>query len=107
MVSQHVSLEELQALSLDGIPLSPEARQHFDACPDCQQQVACTRQTTAYLVSRLYRSQCPSATTLSYYYLPNALSAEEQLQVTNHLALCPLCLAEFAETRQFLNTSES
>ena len=106
MVRQHVSLEELQALALDRVPLSPDARQHFDACPDCQHQVACIQQTTAYLVSRLYRSQCPSATTLSYYCLPNALTAEEQLQVANHLATCPFCLAEFAETRQFLSTSE-
>ena len=106
MVRQHVSLEELQALSLDGEPLSPDARQHFDGCPDCQKQVACAQQTTAYLVSRLYRSQCPSATTLSYYCLPNTLTEEEQIQVANHLANCPLCLAEFAETRQFLNASE-
>jgi hypothetical protein len=103
MVRQHVSLEELQAFSLDGEPLSPAARQHLDSCPDCQQQVACLQQTTVYLVARLYRSQCPSASTLSYYCLPNALSEKEQRQVTNHLANCPLCLAEFAETRQFLN----
>ena len=106
MVRQHVSLEELQALSFDGVPLSPDAREHFDACPDCQQQVACDQQITAHLVSRLYRSQCPSATTLSYYCLPNTLTKEEQLAVSNHLVTCPLCLAEFAETRRFLNTSE-
>ena len=106
MLRQHVSHEELQALSLDGIPLSPDARQHFDACSDCQQQVIRARQASAYLVSRLYRSQCPSATTLSYYCLPNVLSKEEQLQVTNHLAHCPRCLAEFGESRQFLKRSE-
>jgi hypothetical protein len=103
MVRQHVSLAELQAFSLDGEPLSSAARQHFDGCPDCQQQVACSQQTTASLVARLYRSQCPSASTLSYYCLPNALTEEEQRQVTDHLANCPLCLAEFSETRQFLN----
>ncbi len=105
MVRQHVSLEELQALSLEGEPLSPDARQHFDGCPDCQKLVACTQKTAAYLVSRLYRSQCPSATTLSYYCLPDALTEEEQLQVSRHLARCPLCLAEYTETRLFLHAS--
>jgi anti-sigma factor RsiW len=106
MVSQHVSLEELQAFVLDEESLSHEARHHLATCPDCQYQVACTRQTMAYLTSRLYRSQCPSAETLSFYCLPGALSEEEQRQVTAHLAACPLCLAEFADSRQFLNSSE-
>lgn len=106
MVRQHVSLEELQAFVLDEEPLSPAARQHLDDCPDCQQEVAHSQQATAYLVSRLYRSQCPSTTTLSYYCLPNALTEEERHQVTNHLVNCPLCLAEFADTRQFLSACE-
>lgn len=106
MVRQHVSLEELQAFVLDEEPLSATARRHLADCPDCQQQVARSRQMAAYLVARLYRSQCPTATTLSYYCLPNALTEEEQRQVTSHLANCPLCLAEFADTRQCLNTSE-
>lgn len=106
MVSQHVSLEELQAFVLDEEPLSPAARQHLATCPDCQQQVVRSQKATAYLVSQLYRSQCPSASTLSYYCLPGALSEEEHRQVTSHLTTCPLCLAEFADTRQFLNTSE-
>lgn len=106
MVSQHVSLEELQAFVLDKEPLSPEARYHLTTCPDCQHQVACAQKMTAYLTSRLYRSQCPSAETLSFYCLPGALSEEEQRQVTAHLASCPLCLAEFADTCQFLNSSE-
>jgi|SRR5579883_1808059 anti-sigma factor RsiW len=106
MVSQHVSLEELQAFVLDNEPLSLEARNHLATCPDCQHQVACAQKVTTHLTSRLYRSQCPSAETLSFYCLPGALSEEEQRQVTAHLALCPLCLAEFADTRQFLNSSE-
>jgi anti-sigma factor RsiW len=102
MVRQHVSPEELQAFVLDEEPLSPTARQHLAECPDCQREVADSQKAVSYLVSRLYRSQCPSATTLSYYCLPNALSEEEQRQVTNHLAHCPLCLAEFADSRLFL-----
>ena len=106
MVRQHVRLAELQAFALDKEPLSSVARQHLDGCPDCQQQVARYQQTTICLVSQLYRSQCPSSDTLSYYCLPNALTEEEQRQVANHLANCPLCLAECAESRQFLNISE-
>jgi anti-sigma factor RsiW len=105
MVRQHVSPEELQACVLDAEPLSPTSRQHLDDCPDCQREMADSQRVVTCLVSRLYRSQCPSAATLSYYCLPNALSAEEQHQVTNHLAHCPLCLAEFADTRQFLNSA--
>lgn len=106
MVSQHVRLEELQAFVLDDEPLRPAARQHLDSCPVCQEQIVGTQQATSYLLTRLYRSQCPSASMLSYYCLPGALSEEDQSQVASHLAMCPLCLAEFAETRQFLNTSE-
>lgn len=106
MVRQHVSIEELQAFALDEEPLSPTARQHLAECPDCQQQLACTRKMSAYLVARLYRSQCPPASLLSYYCLPNALTEEEQRQIANHLANCPLCLAEYTDTRQFLATSE-
>jgi hypothetical protein len=107
MVHQHVSFIELQAFALDGEPLSPTAREHFDACPDCQQQVTHSRKTTAYLVSRLYRSQCPPATILSYYCLPDALSEEEHREMTAHLSHCPLCLAEFATTRRFLDIYDS
>ena len=103
MVRQHVSLEDLQALAFDGEPLSPEAKQHFDGCPDCQYQVDYAQQTMASLISRLYRSQCPSSVTLSEYCLPNILTEAEQRQVDNHLAHCPLCYAEFNETRQFFN----
>lgn len=106
MVSQHVSLEELQAFVLDQEPLSAAAWRHLNGCAECLEQVAHSRQATAYLVAQLYRSQCPPATTLSYYCLPGALTEEEYRQVTNHLVNCPLCLAELADTRQFLKTVE-
>lgn len=106
MVCQHISSEALLAFALEREPLSTEARQHLADCPLCQQQVACSQKTAAYLISRIYRSQCPSATTLSYYCLPGALSEEEYSQVTRHLASCPLCAGELAESRQFLEMSE-
>ncbi|HEY0755544.1 MAG TPA: hypothetical protein VGD98_16420 [Ktedonobacteraceae bacterium] len=106
MVSQHVSLEELQAFVLDKEPLSPAAWQHLDSCPTCQEQMANSRQITTYLLAQLYRRQCPSAATLSYYCLPGTLTEEEYSQVSDHLARCPRCLAEFTDSRRFLNTLE-
>ena len=106
MVRQHISSEALLAFALEREPLSRAARQHLDGCPLCQQQVSCSQKTAAYLVSRIYRSQCPSATTLSYYCLPGVLSEEEYAQVSGHVARCPLCAAEIAESRQFLELSE-
>ena len=104
MAHQHTSSEELLAFALDKEALRPAARQHLDDCPLCQDQVALYRQITAYLELHVYRSQCPSATTLSYYCLPGALTDEEYRQVTEHLARCPCCTAELAESRRFLAT---
>lgn len=98
----HASAEELLAFALDGEPLSPTVQQHLNCCPVCQQQVSCYQKTTAYLIPRLYRHQCPSAAILSSYCLPGALTDTDQRQLTEHLAHCPLCASELAETRQFL-----
>lgn len=102
MSRQHACPEELIAFALEGEPLSLAAHQHLAGCPRCQQQVSCYQKVAACLVSRLYRSRCPSATTLSYYCLPGALSAEERHKIAEHLAHCPLCASEYAETRQLL-----
>jgi putative zinc finger protein len=102
MARQHIGLDELLAVALDEEALSPTTRQHFEICPRCQRQAALYRSLAAYLGPRLYRAQCPPATTLSYYCLPGALTDEEHRQITEHLAGCPRCAAELAETRQFL-----
>lgn len=102
MARQHIGPDELLAFALDKEAFSPPARQHFDACSLCQHQAALYQKFAAYLGSRFYRSQCPPATTLSYYCLPGVLTDEEHRQITEHLARCPCCAAELAETRQFL-----
>lgn len=104
MSRQHIRSEELVAFALDGEPPSLYGRRHLGDCLLCQQQAIHYQKTAAYLHSRLYRSQCPSATTLSYYCLPGALPDPQQRQIAEHLAHCPLCAAEWAETRQFLDT---
>src|SRR5258708_7102511 len=102
MVRQHISPEELQAHILDGEPLGATASQHLASCSCCQSALAQERVAIALLTSALYRQHCPSAQTLSYYCLPDALSASEHTRISQHLATCPLCQAEVAETRQFL-----
>ena len=102
MARQHIGPDELLAVALDKESSGPVARQHLANCPRCRHQVALYQRLAAYLGPRLYRAQCPSATTLSYYCLPGALTDEEHRQVTEHLARCPCCAAELAETRQFL-----
>src|ERR1700741_3545033 len=100
----HASQEDLLAFALDQTSLSPAIRQHLERCPLCQQQVTRYQQATAYLLSGLYRSQCPSGAILSYYCLPGVLSNAEHNQVSAHLAHCPLCTSEITETLQFLET---
>ena len=90
--------EELMAFALDDEALSPEAQHHLEQCEVCQQKIARYRQTNASLVARLYRTQCPTSTELSFYSLAGRggekLSPERQQQIASHLLDCPLCMAE-------------
>ncbi len=101
--------EELIAFALDDEVLSQEARHHLEQCEVCQQKVARYRQTNASLVARLYRTQCPSSTELSFYSVGGgsgeggeALSPEGRQQIASHVLDCPLCMAEVEETRRFM-----
>lgn len=104
MYRPHASSEDLLAFALEGQPLRPVVQQHLDRCPTCQRQVG-RYQKTASLIPRLYRSRCPSATALSYYCLPGALTDNEHQQIAEHLVRCPLCMHELVETREFLHVS--
>jgi hypothetical protein len=99
--------EELIAVALDDEVLSQEARYHLEQCEVCQQRVARYRQTNANLVARLYRTQCPTSTELSFYSVSGggdgeALSPERRQQIASHVLDCPLCMAEVEETRRFM-----
>lgn len=95
--------EELIAFALDDEVLSPRARQHLEQCEVCQQKVALYRKTNAGLVARLYRTQCPGATELSFYSLGGeTLTPERRQEIASHLLNCPLCMAEVEETRRFM-----
>ena len=93
--------EELLNFALDAGELPPQARAHLEHCEICQRRLARYQQANNYLVFHLYRSQCPSGTKLSFYCI-GGLSADECMQIAQHLLDCPLCVAEVADTRRFM-----
>ncbi|HLZ61479.1 MAG TPA: hypothetical protein VKR06_31405 [Ktedonosporobacter sp.] len=93
--------EELLSLALDGKPLHPGAKEHFEQCPVCQQRLANYKRFDEVLIARLYRSQCPSATQLNFY-CANLLAVEEVMAITDHLEICPLCVSEVKDIRKIL-----
>ena len=95
--------EELISFALDDEALPAEANNHLQQCETCQIRLARYRQTNTYLLSHLYRSQCPSGQELSLY-CADLVSEEDRIRIANHVLDCPLCANEVAETRKFLQT---
>jgi hypothetical protein len=95
--------EELISFALDDEALPTEANNHLQQCEICQERLARYKQTNAYLLSHLYRSQCPSGQELSLY-CANLVSEDDRIRIANHVLDCPLCANEVAETRAFLRT---
>src|SRR5947207_2579544 len=95
--------EELISFALDDEALPAEANNHLQQCETCQKRLATYKQTNTYLLSHLYRSQCPSGQELSLY-CAGLVSDEDRIRIANHVLDCPLCANEVAETRQFLRT---
>src|SRR5947207_10098170 len=95
--------EELISFALDDEALPAEANNHLQQCETCQKRLATYKQTNTYLLSHLYRSQCPSGQELSLY-CAGLVSDEESFRIANHVLDCPLCANEVAETRKFFRT---
>jgi len=95
--------EELISFALDDEALPTEADNHLQQCETCQKRLTTYKQTNAYLLSHLYRSQCPSGQELSLY-CADLVSEEDRIRIGNHVLDCPLCTNEVAETRVFLRT---
>ena len=95
--------EELISFALDDEALPTEADNHLQQCETCQKRLTTYKQTNAYLLSHLYRSQCPSGQELSLY-CADLVSEEDRIRIGNHVLDCPLCANEVAETRVFLRT---
>lgn len=95
--------EELISFALDGEPLPRAANNHLQQCETCQKRLARYKQTNDYLVSRLYRSQCPSGQEISLY-CTDLVSEEDRIRIANHVLDCPLCAQEVKDSRAFLRT---
>ena len=95
--------EELISFALDDEALPEEANNHLQQCENCQKRLARYKQANSYLLSHLFRSQCPSGQELSLY-CADLVSEEDRIRIANHVLDCPLCANEVAETREFLQT---
>jgi hypothetical protein len=93
--------EELLRFALDGEALSAEVSSHLEQCVTCQQRITWYKKGHSFLVSRLYRRQCPDGTTLSLY-CAGLLPEDQRTAIKNHILDCPLCAAEAEDSRQFL-----
>jgi Putative zinc-finger len=98
--------EDILKYVLDEAPLSQEARAHINQCSTCQQRLASYKDINTFLLANLYRQQCPESMRLSLY-CAGALSGEERTRIAAHAQICPLCAQEIADTRHFLEETES
>ncbi len=95
--------EELISFALDDEPLTVEGNNHLQQCETCQKRFARYKQTNEYLISHLYRSQCPSGQEISLY-CAGLVSEEDRIRIANHVLDCPLCAQEVKDSRTFLQT---
>ncbi len=97
--------EELLSFALDGEALPDAARTHLEQCATCQQRLARYEQANTYLISHLYRSQCPTGEQISLY-CAGFLPENERMSIATHVLECPLCAAEVEDTRRFLRVPD-
>jgi hypothetical protein len=93
--------DELLRYVLNGKVLSTNATEHMKSCRICQQRLEHYYYAQRFLVAQLYRSQCPALTTLGSYCL-RLLPADEMYTLEQHIACCPLCQFEVADTYRVL-----
>jgi hypothetical protein len=93
--------EELLRLALDEEPLQEGKRAHLDSCVLCQRRLIAYKQANRQILSKLYRSTCPTTMQLTLY-CANILSSNEGIGITYHVADCPLCTHEIVTIRQTL-----
>ncbi|GCE47530.1 hypothetical protein [Thermosporothrix hazakensis] len=90
---------------LDGTPLPANVARHVAHCPLCQSTLAQYEELHFKLLSRLYRSQCPSSLQLGFF-CAGLLSGAESEAIASHVAQCPLCSLEVLQTQEFLHDVE-
>lgn len=94
-----LSDEELMSVAYGEGTLSASKQAHLEQCSICQQQLAMYGRTNTLLLTKLYRSICPSAVNLNYYCL-GMVSEEERMRIASHVLDCPACADEVAEIRR-------
>ncbi|GCE19521.1 hypothetical protein KDK_33210 [Dictyobacter kobayashii] len=95
--------EELLRYTLDGEALPTAAKEHLVDCIICQQRLNSYTYANNFLLSQLYRCQCPDMTVLSHYCI-GLLSAHEEDEIRAHVESCPVCATDIAEMRSFLGS---
>ncbi len=93
--------EEILSFVLDESPLSASTRTHLDQCEICQNRFANFQQLHRTLLAQVYRRLCPSGMQLSMY-CEGFLLPDDVRSIEVHLRECPLCAAEVADTRRFM-----
>jgi len=94
-----LSDEELLSVAYDEGIQSEAKREHLEQCPICQQRLTSYTRTNGRLLTKLYRSTCPSAVQLNYYCL-GVIPEEQRISIASHVLDCPLCTDEVAEIRR-------
>lgn len=89
------------SFALDEDTLPAEKRAHLQQCAACQQRLAAYTRLDEVLVARFYRRFCPDAMQISLY-CEDLLPADERVRIAGHILDCPLCAAEVADTRRFM-----
>jgi hypothetical protein len=93
--------EEFLRYVLDAEPLPPEVQTHLGYCVICQQRLADYKELNTLLISRLYRSECPSSMDLNFF-CEHLLPIDDMRRIERHVRQCPLCAAEVADIQQML-----
>lgn len=94
--------EELLRYVLDNDPLTREQRAHVEQCTICQERIESYKSTNSFLLSKLYRTQCPSTDELNMFCAQNMLSTEAIFRIDTHIRQCPLCAVEVADIKRML-----
>lgn len=85
---------------LDG-ETDPELMVHLQRCPSCRARVEALAREQKHLITRLFRSTCPSATELGEYHF-HLLPPERMLMISQHLRDCPYCARELNQMEEFI-----
>ena len=93
--------EELLSFALDEDTLPAEKRAHLQQCAACKQRLTAYIRLDEALVARFYRRFCPDSMRISLY-CEDLLPADERVHIASHILDCPLCAAEVADTRRFM-----